>query len=236
MEVWENPKTGDVCAFAYVKIYDLSKRLMRRIMTNVGKIETELQAADDLIARGEKAQARKKLPALQTIFDDIESDRRVLLSIDANITDDDLAIEETSALNKRYQSLTVDLKNGIAIYLDCKADLFGKNYPTLLKEIQGALSPIGCMFVDNAELSDWTIYVEAHSREYHADQFGDVISYTSYVDVTVSIDKIAVSKRIYEDEFNIKGSHTHNYEQAARDAYKKISSKIIAIIKEQIQQ
>jgi len=236
VEVWENPKTGDVSAFAYVKILDLSRRLMRRILTNVGKVETELQAVEDLVARGEKAQAKDRLPAVQSIFDDIENDQRVLLSVDSNVTDEDLAIEEVNALKKKHQTLVGELKNGIAIYLDCKADLFGKNYASLLKEIKGALSPIGCMFVDSPEASDWAIYIVAPAREYHADQFGSITTYTSYVDASISIDKTVAGKRVYEDEISVKGSHTHNYEQAARQAYKDISPKISKIIKEQIQQ
>ena len=236
VEVWENPKTGDVSAFAYIKTVDLSKRLMRRILTNTGKIETELQGTEDLVVRGEKSQARNRLPILQSIFDDIESDQRVLISVDPNVTDEDLAVEELNAFKKRYQALVGDLKNGIAIYLDCKADLFGKNYSTLLKEIQGAISSIGCMFVDDPEASDWAIYISAPAREYHADQFGNITSYTSYVDATVSIDKTSANKRVYENEMSVKGSHTHNYEQAAREAYKKIAPKISNSIKEQIQQ
>ena len=236
VEVWENPKTGEMSAFAYVNIADLSRRLMRRILTNAGKAETELQAVEDLVERGDKSQARDKLLALQSIFDNIEGDQRVLLSIDSNISDEDLAVEEVNTLNKKHQTLTADLKNGIAIYFDCKADMFGKNYNTLLKEIQSAISPIGCMFVDSPEASDWAIYVDASAREYHVDQFGDVTSFTSYVDATLSVDKTTVGKRIYENEISIKGSHTHNYEQAARDAYKKLSSQISDIIKEQIRQ
>lgn len=234
IEVWENPKTGDVSAFAYVKILDLSRRLMRRILTNVGKVETELQAVEDLVARGDKSQARDKLPALQSLLNDIEGDQRVLLSVDSNVTDEDLAVEEVNSLKKKHQSLVGDLKNGIAIYLDCKADLFGKNYSTLLKEIQGALSPIGCMFVDNSEASDWAIYIVAPAREYHKDQFGDVTSYTSYVDASISIVKTAAGKRVYEDEISVKGSHTHNYEQAGREAYKKLAPQVSAVIRKLI--
>jgi hypothetical protein len=56
------------------------------------------------------------------------------------------------------------------------------------------------------------------------------------VDASISIDKTVAGKRVYEDEISVKGSHTHNYEQAARQAYKDISPKISKIIKEQIQQ
>ena len=236
VEVWENPKTGDVSAFACVKIADLSKRLMRRILTNTGKVETELQAVDNLIARGEKTRAREKLLVIQTMVNDLENDQRVMLCIDPNVTDEELGIDDVNKLKERYSTLTANLKNGIAIFLDCKADIFGANYMALKSEIQGALSPLGCSFVNSPKQSDWTISVTATAREYNTVNYGNLTTYFVFVDANVAIDKVATNQRIYENQISEKGNHTHNNEQAARDGYKKISPKLSAIIKEQIAQ
>ena len=234
VEVWENPKTGDVSAFAYVKILDLSRRLMKRILTNVGKADTEMQAVEDLIARGDKAQARDKLPAVQSILDNIEGDQRVLLSVDSNVTDEDLAVEDVNSLKKKYQILTADLKNGINICLLCNAYIFGVNYTALKGEIQGELSKMGCNFVLSTEQADWAIQVTVTAREYNAAKFGDVTTYFAYVDAKIIVEKTTTRQRIYENQISEKGEHSHNYEQAARQAYKDISPKISKIIKEQI--
>lgn len=236
VDTWENPKTGDVCAFAWVKISDLTKRLMRRIASNTAKFEVELQTIESMIERGDKVQAKNNLAKLQNLLDDIENDQRVMLSVDVDVTDEDIAVEDVTRLKKQYQALCASLKNGINIYLDCKADLFSNNYPTLKSEIQGALSPMGCTFVRSAAEADWIITVFAKAREYNKSDFGSVSSYFAYVDANIAIDKNITGQRIYEDAISIKGSHTHNFEQAARDAYKQISPKLSKIINEQIQQ
>ena len=118
VETWENPKTGEINAFAWVKIVDLFSRLMRRIAVNIGKIETELRNVDILLKRGEKIQAKSNLTSIQAMLDDIESDQRVMLSIDPSVSDEDLSIEEVTWLKKKYQTLATELKNGVNIYLD----------------------------------------------------------------------------------------------------------------------
>ncbi|MBR1878095.1 MAG: hypothetical protein IJ814_03700 [Paludibacteraceae bacterium] len=236
VEVWENPKTRDVYAFAWVKITNLSRQLMRRIAANNAKAEVEVESIEAMIERGDKVQAKNSLPKIQALIEDIENDQRVLLSIDANVTDEDMAVEETNSLKKRYQALTADLKNGINICLICRADMFGQEYNALKGEIQGELSKIGCSFVSEADNQDWTITVTAQAREYNKNDLGGVSTYYAYVDANIIVEKTTTGQRIYEDAISEKGGHTHNYEQAARQAYKDISPKISKIIKEQIQQ
>ena len=236
VETWENPKTGDISAFAWVKKTDLSNRLMRRIAVKVGKIESEFSNIKLLIEKGDKVEAKNSLPAILPLFEDVENDQRLMLSIDPSVQDEDLSIEDVNHLKEQYRALSADLKNGINIYLKCEANLFGTNYPTLKSEIQGKLSSMGCSFVDSSENADWAVYVSAPAREYNASNFGDVTTYFTYVDANIIVEKVATGQRIFEDQISEKGRHTHNYEQAARDAYKHISPRISAIIKEQIQQ
>ncbi|MBQ9339750.1 MAG: hypothetical protein IJS13_05395, partial [Paludibacteraceae bacterium] len=126
VELWENPKSGEVCAFAWVKASSLSRQLMRRIAANNAKAEAEMEAIGAMIERGDKMQAKNSLPKVQSMLEDIENDQRVMLSIDPKVNDEDLAIEETNKLKKRCQALSADLKNGINIYLICDAYLFGQ--------------------------------------------------------------------------------------------------------------
>lgn len=235
VDIWENPKTGEVSAFAWIKVSDLSNRLMRRIAANTGKIETELRNIEMLVAKGEKVQARNNLPAIQTMLADVESDQRVMLCIDASVTDEDLSMDDVNKLKDRYRALNAELKNGIAIFLDCKADLFGSNFPAFKGEIQGALSPFGCSFVNSPEEADWIIIVITTTREYNTTTYGNLKTYFVYVDANIAIDKGRTHQRIYENKISEKGNHTLSNEQAARDGYKKISPKISAIIKEHIQ-
>lgn len=235
VETWENPKTGDICAFAWVKITDLSHRLMRRISTNIGKIESELRNVEFLIEKDEKVQAKNNLPSIRTMLEDIENDQRVMLSIDPSVTDEDLSIEDVKILKERYRAFNVALKNGIAIYLECTADMFGMKYTMLESEIRGVLSEMGCEFVTKREQADWAVNVTAPAREYRATKFGSTTTYFTYVDATIVINKISTDQLVFEDLISEQGGHTYNFEQAAREAYKQISPRISAIIKEQIQ-
>lgn len=236
VELWENPKTREVYAFAWVKTANLYRQLMRRIVANNTKAEVEMESIEEMAERGDKMQAKNNLPKIQALIDDIENDQRIMLSIDANVTDEDMSVEETNRLKKRYHALIADLKNGINIYLICNAYMFGQSYTALKGEIQGALSPMGCTFVRSGSEADWVITVTATTREYNKSDFGSVSTYFAYVDAKISIEKGATGQRVYEDAISEKGGHTHNYEQAARTAYKDISPKISKIIKEQIQQ
>ena len=234
VELWENPKTGDVCAFAWVKTDNLSKLLMRRIVANSAKAEAAIESIESMVERGDKMTAKNDLSKLQTQIADIENDQCVLLSIDANVTDEDLAIKETSLLKKRYRILAADLKNGIKVYLDCNALLFGQAYAALKSEVQSALSPLGCTFLPTDKEADWVITIAAAAREYSKSDYGGISSYFAFVDAEISIDK-GSGQRIYANAISEKGGHTGNFEQAARLAYKSISPKICAIVKEQIQ-
>lgn len=95
---------------------------------------------------------------------------------------------------------------------------------------------MGCNFVTAASNPDWTIYVTAKAREYNKNEYGGVSTYFVYVDANIIVEKTTTDQRIYENQISEKGGHTHNFEQAARQAYKDISPRISKIIKEQIQQ
>ena len=236
VEAWRNPQTGEMAAFAYVKKAMLIRQLEKKITVGLTKIKTSLDQIDQLIATGQKMQARELAQKTLPQFYEIDETQKILAAVDENADEETLQLQETRTLQHRLTGIIADLKNGINIYLDCKADMFGQNYPTLKGEIQGALSPMGCTFVRNASEADWVITVTATAREYNASSYGSVTTYFAYIDAKISIDKGATGQRIYEDAISEKVGHTHNYEQAAHQAYKDISPKISSIIKEQIQQ
>ena len=235
-KLWENPKTHEVSAFAWIKISDLTNRLMRRIAANTAKLELELKNIETLVSKGDKMQAKNNLTELQTLLDDIENDQRIMLSIDPSVRDEDLSMEDTKRLKEHFRTLNADLKNGLNIYLVCTADLFGEPYPALQEELLGTLSPLGITIVDTAEQSDWSIAVTASAREYNATTFGNVTNYSADVHAQIIINKTVTSQRIYENRITVQGAHTHNYEQAARQAYKDISPQISQIIQKQLKQ
>lgn len=230
IDTWHNVKTGDVMAFAYVKTADLLRKLGKRITVNTTKIEMELATVSDMVANGNKSEAKQQLTAVNTLFSDIENDQKVMLAIDGTLEDEDIALSEVNELRKQYQQWQNELKNGIAIYLVCQADLFGQKFPTLENTLKGELSKLGCSFVSSAEVADWAIYVTTNTREYNTSTIGEYTTYFSYVDATIAIDKIALNQRIYEDAISQKGGHMRDYTEAARDGYKQITPKLAELL------
>lgn len=236
IEAWRNPQNGNIAAFAYVKKATLIRQLEKKITVGLTKIETSMDQIDQLVANGQKLQARSLAEKTVPQFAEIDEAQKILAAVDENADEESLQLQETRTLQHRMTGLVAQLKNGLNIFLSCHAYMFGQNYNALKGEIQGELSKLGSSFVSNAAQSDWAVYVTATAREYNKNTFGDVSTYFAYVDVQIIIEKTATGQRIYEDAISEKGGHTHNYEQAARQAYRDLSPKISAIIKQQITQ
>lgn len=235
IDTWHNTKTGDVMAFAYVKTADLLRKLGKRITVNTTKIEMELATVYDMVANGNKSEAKQQLTTINTLFSDIENDQKVMLAIDGTLEDEDIALSEVNNLRKQYQQWQNELKNGINVYLDCQAVTLTGNYPTLAKGVKGELNPLGCSFLNDAEGADWVITVSATAREYNTQTWGKVISYVAFVDASLSIHKTTTNQIVYEDQISVKGSHTLNYDEAVRAAYKDLIPQLGEIITNQIQ-
>lgn len=236
IETWQNPSTGTIAAFAWVKKSTLIKQLEKTITVGLTKIETALDQIDQLVANGQKMQARDLALKTMPQFGEVDEAQKMLAAVDEDADEESLQLQQTRTLQHRLTEQIAQLKHGINIYLSCSADMFGTNYSSLKGEIQGELSKLGCTFVNDAKQSDWAIYVTAPARQYNKHTTGNVSSYFCYVDANIVIKKTATGQRIYENQISVKGGHTINYEQAARQAYRDISPKISKIIKEQIQQ
>lgn len=238
IESWRNPQNGNIAAFAYVKKATLIRQLEKQITIGLTKIETTMDQIDQLVANGQKLQARELAEKTVPQFLEIDEAQKLLAAVDENADEESLQLQETRTLQHRLTGLVAQLKHGLNIFLSCRADMFGQNYSALKGEIEGELSKMGVTFVTNAVQSDWAIYVNASAREYNIIGEGKDAQYFVYVDAKVSIDKTATGQRIYEEQLAPeKGGWSFSYVEAARrGGYKEITPKIIKIIKEQIQQ
>lgn len=233
----ESYRDGNVvAAFAYIKKRDLQRQLEKQITMGLTRMDTQLDNADELISKGEKAEARSRIVDLGKDFAAIERSQELLLAVDPEADAESLQLTELKDLKQRHIQMMTSLKNGIYIALQCEADCFGSPFPTLQNELKGKLSEIGCSFTDNAEEADWLIVISAKAREHRAEKYGNYTSYFVYVDSYIAITKQATGQMIYEDEIAIKGGDTQNNNNAARSAYKETTQKLAAIIREQIQQ
>ena len=234
VETWQNPQTKTIAAFAYVKKSSLIRQLEKKITVALAKIETTLEQTDQLIADGQKMQARDMAAKCLPLLMEVDETQKLLAAVDVNADRESLQLDETQVLQKRLTNVANQLKNGINIYIACTADIFGPNYAALKGEIQGKLSKIGCTFLENTAQADWAISIKASARKYSKDERDGLSTYFCYADATMTVDKKLTGQRIYESKISEKGGHTFDYEHAAVDAYKYLAVKLIGIIQEQI--
>ena len=236
IESWRDPQTGTIYAFAYVKKSTLIRQLEKQITVVLTKVEISLDQVDQLIATGQKLQARSAAEKALPYFEEVDEAQKLLVAVDSDATEETLMLSETRTLQQRLMAMLAQLKNALTICLKADAKIFSTAYPALQEELKGALSPLGCNFVTDPSTADWVIDISAQAREYNTVTMGDVNTYFAYVDATVSITKTATGQRVYENIFTEKGGHTHNYQQAAREAYKYLTPKLRTAIELQVKQ
>ena len=236
VESWCDPQTGSIYAFAYVRKSTLIRQLEKQITVALTKVEMSLDQVDQLIATGQKLQARSAAEKALPLFTEVDEAQKLLVAVDAEATEETLMLSETRTLQQRLMAMVAQLKNALTICIKVHATAFDSPYPALQEELKGALSPLGCNFVTDPSTADWVINISATAREYNKVATGNINTYFAYVDATVSITKTATGQRVYENMITEKGGHTHNYQQAAREAYKYLTPKICKVVEEQVKQ
>lgn len=234
VEIYRHQPDGMIAAFAYVKRATLSNQLVKRITLGLAKAEIALEQAETLLTDGQKSESRLIVEKGLQQMREVEDAQSLLSSVDETADDETLQYTAAKTLRHQLNTLSVQLKNAIMVYIECKADLFGGQYPALLGKIKGELSSMGVSYSSSQDMSDWAIYVTATAREYNSRQFGNVNSYTAYVEAIVAVEK--AGQRVYEEQLDSeKGTHTISFVEAAREAYKKISPLICEKIKAQLE-
>ena len=236
IESWRDPQTGTIAAFAYVKKSTLIRQLEKQITVAITKVEMSLDQVDQLIATGQKLQARSAAEKALPLFTEVDEAQKLLVAVDTYVTEETLMLSKTRTLQQRLMAMVTQLKNALTICIKVHATAFDSPYPALQEELKGALSQLGCNFVTDPSTADWVIDISATAREYNKVATGNISTYFAYVDATISITKTATGQRVYENMFTEKGGHTHNYQQAARDAYKYLTPKISQVVREQVKQ
>lgn len=207
--------------------------LTRRITYELGKVEGSIPQINMLIKKGEKVQAREMVEEALKQMEQIEAYQKEASINGEEIDEEELLISQAQETKRFLINKAAQLKNAIGVYIDCDASIFGNAY-SLVDEIQGQLADIGCSFLEDKEQADWVVTIHASSREGNKMTTGSFSTYFCYVDLKLSIDKMANGKRVYQNAYNEKGGDTRNFEYAAKEAYQEIISEITPIIKEQI--
>ena len=200
---------------------------VKMLVSNVGNV---LTIADNYIADGFKQKAKGELQQALKLFDGAGKPFFWLNVFGLDRQRIQGYLSQVHGLEQAVKQRLADLEYGTTYCVVCQADLFGKRYLKLANEVKGELSAQGCNFVDDPASADIVIRITASARKYNEYQG----AYFTYVDAAVSVDKTATGQRIFEDETQVKGSHTLGFDEAARDGYKKITKEITKLIKENI--
>lgn len=72
VEAWKNPNKNEVVAFAYVKKNTLCRQMDKQITVGLTRIETILENTEQLVANGQKLQARESVYKATPLFKEVE--------------------------------------------------------------------------------------------------------------------------------------------------------------------
>lgn len=213
----------------------IDKALALRYWSNeinvvLSQIQNHLSVAEAYLSTGFKDKARGELDAALEKLSKADEPLAWLSVFDMS------ASELTDISNRRnnleitIKSSLAELEYGTAICVICNADVFGLEYNTLQGAVKRELAKDGCNFTDQSAIADWIVTINASSREYNQVPSGNQTLFFSYVDVTLSIEKGATGQIIWEDVLTEKGGHGLGYPEAAKAAYKKVTSKVCEIL------
>ena len=122
------------------------------------------------------------------------------------------------------------------IYLMCNALTTTYTYTQLRGDIAGCLSEAGYTMVYNSEKADWSIQIFGVTGKKQETTLGAKTWYFTEVTAPLCIDLGAFKQRIYENNLTLKGSYNTDYDDAALDAYRRLTPKICETILQQIAQ
>ncbi|MDE5612959.1 MAG: hypothetical protein K2I90_13215 [Odoribacter sp.] len=226
-----NADTKEGLAIAFIEKATACMFYRNEIGRILDKVDNALKTANNYIVSGFKERAKAEVEAVLPEFSRTEEPFFWLNFFGVSRAETSELADKCNAREQAVKQLLADLKHGTLICLVCTADLFGRSYPTLQNELKGKLSAGGCSFTDNPAEADWVIRVKVSARKQKTAVLGGITSYFAYADALITIDKGITSQRIYEDEISVKGGHTRNYTEAAREAYKDLSKRLGEILK-----
>lgn len=223
-------------AIAYINKAKACQYYKKEIEVILNNIDNAVTIARNYIDTGFRERAKTELQQTSYQFAKIDKPMTWLNICDMPSHENSMLQDRINRLNQTVKQMIADLQYGATIYLLCDADLFGKKYLTFSSAIKGQLSRNGFSFSEDIDSADFIIKITAVSTEGTNVSIGQVSAYFTYVDAIISVTKRVTSQVIYEDKYSVKGSHTQNFEEAAKMAYREIEKNIAPAIKSTIKQ
>ena len=225
-----NTFSGDGFSIAYINKSKAASVYVKDVRVIFNRISNAIAVADTYVSTGFKTKARSELTSAENEFSRLGEPFFWLAVFECPESELNDLLSERTSLEQTLTRRFAELQHGINVYVQCSADMFGQPYPQLSGDVKVRLSAIGCTFCDDARGSDWIVKIRSAAEEYNHVSIGGNSAYFSYVHANLSIIKTITGQNIYEGEISEKGSHTHNYNQAARVGYKRIAEQISEIL------
>lgn len=229
-----NSKSNKIFVIAFINKTEAHRFYKRQADVIFNNVEKHITITETYVETGFMSKAKEEIKKAEAEFKKLEQPIFFLTVFDCPDYELHEILQRYSGLEQTVKRKISEMEYGTSIYVECVADMFGQSYFNLQKELKAKLSENGCNFVDDKASADWAITIKASSRQYNTMDFGSSVNYFSYVDAEIAVEKVVTNQRIYEDMLTEKDGHTHNFTEAARDAYKKITPKIIELVTENI--
>jgi len=120
------------------------------------------------------------------------------------------------------------------VFLDCHALTTSYSYTQLYGDVAGCLTDAGFILARSADDANWTIQVNGSTGKMKETTYGSTTWYFTEVIATIMIDRGAYASRVFETNITLKGSYNTDYDDAALDAYRRLTPQICETILRQI--
>jgi hypothetical protein len=189
METWYNGNTCTAYAFVYVSRTDLAAFYRKQIDLDLGKVETAMGIAGQLVNAGKKMSAFRKCDEAAKLFAGIALYQDLLAAVNAEASDDELQTVRAKELQQTVAQALIELEQSTLVYVDCRYeskgdrdDAFDSDPGIICDIVKQALSENECSVVDDDTEADYTLTLTASTsqRSNGSDAYG-IISYYANV-------------------------------------------------------
>lgn len=217
-------------AIAYIEKSSTISYFKKVIEDNLSAAERLYNYSNDLISLGYKEKAKKELSSALEYCSKTDEAFYWLKMCGISSSEYTAILGIRNNLDSLIQQKVAQLGHDTTLFIACTANCFETNYNQLESSLKSRLSSEDRSFVNNKASADWIITINASARQHNAVSYGSLSSYFAYVDATCTLYKATTGQMIYEGSFSEKGGSTISYDESAKDAYKRIASKILSAI------
>lgn len=228
-------KDNTYYAIAYIEKSSTISYFKKVIEDNLSAVERLYNNSNDLISLGYKEKAKKELINALEYFSKTEEAFYWLKMCGSSSNEYTALLGIRNNLDGLIQQKVAQLGHDTTLFITCKADCFGTEYDQLESSLKSRVSSEDRSFVNNKASADWIITINATARQHNAVSYGSLSSFFAYVDAKCTLYKATTGQMIFEGSFSEKGGSTISYDEAAKDAYKRITSKILGAIDDLIE-